>query len=69
MALQYRYDCLEASLKIIQEKNLEGLKLIKVIKEQYDKADSDLDHFKWSYGPEVVKLNNMLDHVPQEYWL
>ena len=69
MALQYRYDCLEASLKIIQEKNLEGLKLIKVIKEQYDKADSDLDHFKWSYGSEVVKLNNMLDHVPQEYWL
>ena len=69
VALQYRYDCLEASLKIIQEKKLEGLKLIKAIEEQYDKADSDLDHFKWSYGSEVVKLNNMLDHVPQEYWL
>ena len=33
VALQYRYDCLEASLKIIQEKNLEALKLVKAIGE------------------------------------
>lgn len=69
IALQYRYDCLEASLKIIQEKNLEGLKLVKAIEEQYEKADSDSDHFRWEYGSEVTKLDNMLDQVPQEYWL
>ena len=69
IALQYRYDCLEASLKIIQEKNLEGLKLVKGIEEQYEKADSDSDHFRWEYGSEVTKLDNMLDQVPQEYWL
>lgn len=68
-ALKYRYDCLEASLKIIQEKNLEGLKLIKAIEEQYDKADAVSEGFKWTYKDEVYKLNRMLDQVPQEYWI
>ena len=69
VALQYRYDCLEASLKIIQEKNLEGLKLVKAIEEQYEKAESDSDHFRYNFGREVGKLNQMLDQVPQQYWL
>ena len=69
VALQYRYDCLEASLKIIQEKNLEGLKLVKAIEDQYDKAEADSDHFKWKYGKEVAKLDEMLNQIPQEYWL
>lgn len=69
VALQYRYDCLEASLKIVQEKNLEGLKLVKAIEEQYDKAEEDSNHFQYEYGREVSKLNKMLDQVQQEYWL
>ena len=69
VALQYRYDCLEASLKIIQEKNLEGLKLVKAIEEQYEKAEADSDHFRYKFGGEVRKLDKMLDQVPQEYWL
>lgn len=69
VALQYRYDCLEASLKIIQEKNLEGLKLVKAIEEQYEKAEQTSEHFQYQWGEEVRKLNMMLDQVPQEYWL
>ena len=69
VALQYRYDCLEASLNIIREKNLEGLKLVKAIEEQYVKAEEDSDHFKYEYGPEVRKLENMLNQIPQEYWI
>ena len=69
VALQYRYDCLEASLKIIQEKNLEGLKLVKAIEEQYEKAESDSDHFRYNFGREVGKLDQMLYQVPQQYWL
>lgn len=69
VALQYRYDCLEASLKIIQEKNLEGLKLVKAIEEQYEKAEGDSDHFRYDIGREVGKLDQMLDQVPQQYWL
>ena len=69
VALQYRYDCLEASLKIIQEKNLEGLKLVKAIEEQYEKAEADSDHFRYKFGGEVGNLDKMLDQVSQEYWL
>ena len=68
-ALKYRYDCLEASLKIIQEKNLEGLKLIKSIEEQYEKADLVSEGFKWTFKKEVYELDKMLDQVPQEYWI
>lgn len=69
MALQYRYDCLEASLKIIQEKNLEGLKMVKAIEEQYEKAERESNHFEYRWGNEVRKLDGMLDNIPQEYWL
>ncbi len=69
MALQYRYDCLEASLKIIQGKNLDGLKLVKAIEEQYEIAETSSEHFQYQYNKEVYKLNEMLDQVPQEYWL
>lgn len=69
VALQYRYDCLEASLNIIREKNLEGLKLVKAIEEQYVKAEEDSEHFKYKFGSEVRKLENMLNQIPQEYWI
>ena len=69
VALQYRYDCLEASLNIIREKNLEVLKHVKAIEEQYVKAEEDSDHFKYKYGPEVRKLENMLKQIAQEYWI
>lgn len=69
VALQYRYDCLEASLKIIQGKNLDGLKLVKAIEEQYEIAEESSEHFKYKYNAEVYKLDKMLDQVPQEYWL
>ena len=69
MSLRYRYDCLEASLNIIREKNLEGLKLVKAIEEQYLKAEEESEHFNYQYAPEVRKLDSMLDQVPREYWI
>ena len=68
LGLRYRYDCLEASLNIIREKNLEVLKLFKAIEEQYEKAESASEHFKWQYGKEVAELDRMIDQVPREYW-
>ena len=69
VALRYRYDCLEAALKIIQEKNLEGLKIVKAIEEQYEKAEQESNHFEFRWGKEVQKLDQMLSEIPQEYWL
>lgn len=68
-ALQYRCDCLEASLDIIRGQNLERLKLVKEIEEQYEKAETASEHFRYEYNPEVRKLNAMLANVPPEYWL
>lgn len=69
VALRYRYDCLEASLNIIREKNLEHLKLIKAIEEQYKIAEEESDGFKYQYAPSVQKYDEMLQQVPQEYWI
>ena len=69
VALQYRYDCLEASLNIIREKNLEHLKLVKAIEEQYLKAEESSEHFRYDYGKDVQDLDQMLSQVPQEYWI
>lgn len=69
VALQYRYDCLEASLNILREKNLQVLKLFRAIEEQYEKAEAESDHFEWKYHKEVYELDRMLSQVPQEYWI
>lgn len=69
VALQYRYDCLEASINILREKNLQVLKLFKAIEEQYQKAEEESEHFRYEYGTEVRQLDRMLDQVPQEYWI
>lgn len=69
VALQYRYDCLEASLRIIQENNLERLNLVKAIDEQYAKAEEESEHFKYNFCESVRDLDDMLSQVPQEYWI
>lgn len=69
VAVRYRYDCLEASLRILTEKNIQVLKLFKAIEEQYDKAEKESNHFEYKYHKDVQKLNEMLSQVPQEYWI
>ena len=69
LAVRYRYDCLEASLKILQGKNMQILKLFRQIEEQYEKAEIESSHFQYQYHGEVYKLNRMLDEVPNEYWI
>lgn len=68
-ALHYRYDCLEASLDIIRGQNLEHLKLIKAIEEQYETAEKESDGFRYKYHKSVEMLDRMLKQVPQEYWI
>ena len=69
VALKYRYDCLEASLNILQEKNMERINLVKAIEELYEVAEAHSEHFKYEYSEEVRKLDEMLINVPQEYWI
>lgn len=69
MAIRYRYGCLEAAIEILRGTNMERIKIVKGIEEQYLIADGSSDGFKWRNDPEVIKLNEMLRKVPQEYWL
>lgn len=71
MAIRYRYDCLDAAIEILRGENMERIKIIKGIEEQYLIADKSSDGFsrRWRYDKEVEKLDYMLQQVPQEYWI
>lgn len=69
VALQYRYDCLEASLDIIRGQNLELTKVITGIDKQYKIAEEATDGFRFVNNKEVYKLDSMLLQIPQEYWV
>ncbi len=69
VAIRYRYDCLEAAIEILRSENMNRLKIIKGIEEQYEKANKSSDGFKWKYDQEVTKLETMMQEVPQEYWI
>lgn len=69
LAIRYRYDCLEASLKILQGQNLGMLKVLKALDEQYEKAEKISEGFKYNYHEEVKEFDNMLKEIPQEFWV
>ena len=69
MAIRYRYDCLDAAIEILRGENMERIKIIKGIEEQYLIAEKSSDGFQWKYDKEVEKFDRMLQEVPQEYWV
>ncbi len=69
MAIRYRYDCLDAAIEILRGKNMERIRVVKGIEEQYLVAEKSSDGFRWKYDKEVQTLDNMLKQVPQEYWI
>lgn len=48
---------------------LEHLKLIKAIDEQYGIAEEESSGFRYGFGKAIQVLDEMLDQVPQEYWI
>lgn len=69
MAVRYRYDCLEASLRILQDRNMQVLKLFKAIEGKYEEAEERSSHFQFTYPREISELDNLIREVPQEYWI
>lgn len=69
LGIRYRYDCLEAAIEILRGENMERMKIIKGIEEQYLVAEESSEGFRWKYDKEVSKLDDMLREVPQEYWI
>lgn len=69
MAVRYRYDCLDAAIEILRGENMERIKIIKGIEEQYLIAEKSSEGFKWKHDKEIYKLDDMIQQVPQEYWI
>ena len=69
LGIRYRYDCLEAAIEVLRGQNMERIKIIKGIEEQYDIAEKSSEGFKWQNDAEVRKLDDMIRDVPQEYWI
>lgn len=69
MAVRYRYDCLKAAIEILRGENMERIKIVKGIEEQYLIAEKISDGFKWKHLEDVKKFDDMLLQVPQEYWI
>ena len=69
-AIQYRYDCLKASLDIIREQNAAHLMAVKEINALYTKVDEETDGFQFCWRSEAYsKLDEMIKAMPQEAFL
>ena len=69
MAIRYRYDCLEAAIEILRGENMDRIKAVKGIEEQYLIAEKSSEGFRLKYDVEVQKMDYMLQNIPEEYWI
>lgn len=69
VAIQYRYDCLSASLAILRGEQDGLLKVIKGIEEAYAAAEAASFGFKFTYGDECQRLDRMIQNVPERMWV
>lgn len=67
IGLRFRYDCLKASLDILQEKNAGHIQMIKHFEEAYERSDKESMGFKYNWNS--TELDKLLDAMPQEVWL
>ena len=68
LSVRYRYDCLEASLKILQDYNHGIIKTLKAIDEKYEDAEKASNGFRRD-AQEVKEYDCLLREIPQEYWI
>ena len=67
MAIRYRYDCLDAAIEILRGENMERIKIIKGIEEQYLIDEKRSEGFQWKHNKEIYKLEDMIQQITQEY--
>ena len=69
VGLKYRYDCLEATIDILKEKNLGVLQAMRHIQELYDKAEADSKGFEYNWYNSVEEMDKAIREMPREVWL
>ena len=68
LSVRYRYDCLEASLEVLQDYNHGIIKTLKAIDEKYEDAEKASNGFRMD-AQEVKEYDCLLREIPQEYWI
>lgn len=69
ISLRYRYDCLKASLDILQEKNNGHIQMVRQIEQLYDRAEMDSMGFKYRTCDSVMQLDHVISAIPAEMWV
>lgn len=69
MAIQYRYDCLDAALSILRGEHGGLIRIVQGIEAAYAAADAASHGFKFDFGAEVRTLDRMLQEVPERMWV
>lgn len=70
IGLQYRYDCLKASMDILREKNAGHLKAVKEMNAIYEQAEKETSGFKYlGNGKAIDRLNEIIKAMPQEAFM
>lgn len=69
IGLKYRYDCLKASMDILNDKNLGHIQMVKRIEELYEKAEADSSGFKYNWHDSVTELDKVVNAMPAETWV
>lgn len=70
VGLQYRYDCLKASMDILRERNAVHMKAVAEINSIYVQADKETSGFRYQWHGEAIdRLNEIIKAMPQEAFL
>lgn len=69
MALEYRYECLSAALEIIRGRQEGLLSLVRSIEEAYRAAEEASHGFRFDFGPEISKYDQLLRELPERLWI
>lgn len=68
MSVRFRYDCLEAALRILRGANEGMMKITAEIDEAYREASEKTEDFRWKYA-DTSRLDRALREVPDRMWV
>lgn len=68
MSVRYRYDCLEAALRILRGENEKLVKITREISEAYEEAVEKTEDFRWDFC-DTSRLDAAIREVPDRAWI
>lgn len=69
MGIKYRYELNKAAIDTLKGENLDVLKAVKAVEEQYEVAERESNGFRQTWSDEVTRYERLLREIPREQWL